>query len=155
MLGGLPTREVSFGCGGLELFELSTLADNQIGFAVSTNGTSLCGDLDGDWRSDWIVVGRDTGTGDPIILDADDDRLQVMTDIIGQGSWKPKVIATSVESFAECFKEFARIAIDRDNPGKREENPLTESERASYLARIAGFNGTSDTPVFWDALLEY
>jgi hypothetical protein len=151
----LPVREVSFGCGGIRLFSDKELKAEQTGYSVSPEGRSLCGDAAGDWRSSWIVIGCDTGVGDPIFMDTSDPQLGVFTAIHGEGSWEPLPIANSIEAFAGILDEFARIAKGRSNPVEQENNPLDDADREAYLSCVDKLNNGQVEGDFWEEMLEY
>lgn len=151
---GLPA-EVSFGCGGIRLFAAAEIEKGQVGYSVAPDGSSLCSDEDGAWRSNWLVIGYETGCGDPLFIDTNVTVTPVFTAMHGQGAWKPVQVAASVEAFAKCINEFSRIAMRRSNPVERENNPVGDSERRSFLRRVADLNQASSAPEFWEVLLEF
>lgn len=155
MLTELEPQEVSYSFGGLKLFGARELKEEQRGYSVGTNGESLCGAQEGAWRASWIVIGYDTGLGDPIFVDAERAGLPVFTAIHGEGAWDPKPVAISLRAFAQCWREFARIAQGRSNPVEEEANPLTPNERDSFLRRIREINGPQIGVELWTDLLAY
>jgi len=60
-----PIVEVQFGCGGIYLFPLTELESGQVGYSVSTNGTPLEGERDGEWRPSWLAIGYETALETP------------------------------------------------------------------------------------------
>ena len=87
VLAKLPTLEVSFDVGGLELFPVSSLEDAQVGYSRTPHGKSLVGQDGGAWKANWMVIGRETCCGDPIFVDVEDTRVPVFTAMHGEGSW--------------------------------------------------------------------
>jgi hypothetical protein len=154
MLANTPMREVSYGAGGLKLFDLAELPDGQIGYSIGPDGTSLCTPDSGAWQPGWIVIGYDTGLGDPLILNIADPTLPVYTSMPG-GPWELQPIAVSLEAFTGCLREFSNVAQGRSNPVEKGENPLSDFDRETYRSRIAKINEEKIDPDFWDALLEY
>ena len=150
VLATLPSLEVEYGAGGIKLFTDGELVDGQIGYAVGRNGKPLEG-----WQPNWIVIGNDTGLGDPIILDIADPNLPLFTAWHGEGMWDLRPISTSVEAFAICFRAFAAIAIGRENPVQTEKNPLTVAERDTYLSHTSETHGGRIGNDFWEAILAY
>ena len=150
VLAALPSHEVSFGAGGLKLFEPDELPAAQVGYSIDPEGRPLLG-----WKHGWLVIGIDTGMGDPLILDTADSGLPVYSSWHGEGVWEPHLVATSMESFAACFLELAAISQGRSNPVEVNKNPLSDSEKATYLARTADANGSKIEIEFWHALLAY
>jgi len=148
-------EEVNFGCGGIKLFSSPEIEGQQLGYSVAANGSSLCTGAEGAWQPSWLVIGCESALGDPIFIDTDDDALPVFTAMHGEGAWEPNPIATSAEAFANCLKEFARIAAGRANPGEHNANPVGDDDRKRFLNRIAELNRTASAPEFWDVMLEF
>ncbi len=63
-------------------------------------------------------------------------------------------MTTSIDAFAHSLAEFARISERRSNPVERDNNPLSDDERDTFLRRVAELNGTQFKPDFWALLLE-
>ena len=147
--------EVSFGCGGIELFALAEIESLQVGYSIKPDGSSLCTGEEGAWQPAWIVIGRETGLGDPIFIDTSSAALPVYTAMHGEGTWELVSVATSAEAFANCCNEFSRIAAGRANPGEYAANPISGDERVRFLARIAELNRTPVAPEFWDIQSSY
>jgi hypothetical protein len=150
----LGFAEVSFGCGGLKLFAPEELEEGQVGYSRSQEGKSFCDGAPGSWKPEWIVIGYDTGLGDPIILDTSAPELPVMTAMHGEGSWEPQVIARSLEDFAAALRAFRQVAAGREYPVALEQNPLSPEERENALQQIRGAEGDEIDMDFWEALLE-
>jgi hypothetical protein len=149
----LPALEVDFGVGGLRLFPPESIDAEQVGYAKTSDGRPLVGEGEGMWKDGWLVIGQETCCGDPVFVDASAPRRPVFTALHGEGSWEPQQIAISLEAFANCFEEFARIAQQRDSPVAVEENPLGDAERDGFLTRIAEINHGSVAPDFWELLI--
>jgi hypothetical protein len=120
---------------------------------VAEDGSALSGAKDGEWRPNWIVIGHDSGCGDPLILDTSDPALPILSDFNGQGSWNPCPISLSIESFVASFNEFARLATGRSTPLERDANPVAEAERKDFLVRISELNRGPVNLDFREALL--
>jgi len=154
VLQQIDRYEVEYGTGGLKVFAEVELPKGQVGYAFASDGKSLCNSA-GGWQSDWLVIGYDTGVGDPLILNTSGPQLPVFTSVHGEGKWELQPVAISVESFAACLDEFAKIALGRSNPVETDRNPLPDADREAYRTRIAAINENKIAPDFWDALLEY
>jgi hypothetical protein len=155
LLTELAPLEVPYAAGGLKLFNLNELEQRQIGYSIGADGQTLCSPEKGSWLPGWIVIGYDTGLGDPIFIDSETSELPVFTAMEGEGSWDPKPAAFSLDAFTQCWSEFARIAKGRSNPIEEEANPLSEAERNSYLARIREITGSPVQAEFWESQLAY
>ena len=154
-LHDLHPHEVPCSYGGLKLFEAGKLEEGQLGYSVGPKGETLCGAEEGAWRTSWIVIAHDTGLGDPIFIDTAKAELPVFTAIYGEGEWDPKPAAISLDAFAQCWHEFARIAQGRGNPVEEESNPLPEAARSAYLDHIREISGSQFAAEFWVDLLAY
>jgi len=152
-LATLPLLEVSYGCGGIKLLAADELEKGQLGYSVAQNGASLCSTGPGGWHPDWIVIGHDTACGDPLLIDTGDPTLPLFTALSGQGQWEPLPVAISMDVFARCLVEFARIAERRKNPAEKDRNPLPDQERNNFLLFIANMN-LGQQHEFWTALLD-
>ena len=149
----LPSSEVSFGCGGLHLFDVSEIEGGQVGYSVASDGTSLCGHRNGAWKASWVVIGYETACGDPLFIETGDPALPVLTAIHGVGTWAPVAVSISLNAFWASLEEFARISAGRSNPVKLGANPLTDDERSTFLLRISALNDGQIEIGFWDVLL--
>jgi len=154
-LAALPAKEVSFGAGGLRIYSESEIENAQIGYSVTSEGESLCGNEQGDWQSTWLVIGEETGTGDPIFIDTADQSPAVFTAIHGEGDWSPDRISVSIDAFTNILREFASIAAGRSNPVEAENNPLADGEKEAFLSRVAEINGEKSAAEFWEAMFGY
>jgi hypothetical protein len=150
----LPLHELSFGYAGLRLFSLAELDEGQLGYSRSPERESLCSGEPGSWKNEWIVIGNDTLLGDTLILDTSSPNLRVLTDMHGQGSWNPRIIATSLESFAFSINTIHQLSAGREDPAKLEQNPLSEEDRQQALNAIRAKNGDEIDPDFWSLFLE-
>jgi len=145
----LSFREVGYGVGGIELYELGELDAAQLGYSVHPSGSSLVGNSPGDWQGEWIVVGRETACGDPIFLSTKSPHPR-LTAMHGQGEWIPKIIAPTLDRFWECLQAFRSFAIGRGSPGEADANPPDDAGIQAYLEEIRRFcNGDVNAVVFW------
>lgn len=110
LISSLPATEVSFGAGGIRLLTAGEFEEGQVGYSVDPDGSSLCGEAIGEWKSSWLVIGFETGVGDPVLVDTSDPKLAVLSAMHGEGAWDPRPVAISIEAFGKIFLEFRRIA---------------------------------------------
>ena len=146
----VPFTSVDFGYQTLTLFSAGELEDEQIGYRISPSGEDLTGSRAGDWRSEWLVIGRDGLLGDPIFVDLTDEALPVFTAVHGEGSWSPELIATSLGGFIEALKEIESVSHGRSNPVELERNPLPAAEKEEVLQRIAEASGNASQE-YWES----
>ena len=129
------------------------LEDVQLGYRVSTSGEDLTGSREGDWKNEWLVIGRDDLLGDPVFVDLTDEALPVFTAAHGEGSWSPVLIATSLHGFIEALKEIERISHGRSNPVELERNPIPAAEKEEVLRRITEASGNASEE-YWESWFE-
>jgi hypothetical protein len=144
--------DTSFGYCTIHVYRSPELESAQIGYSIGTNGESLTGDKDGDWSSNWLVIGYDDTCGDPLFIDTSEEGYPVYTAMIGQGRWDRQCIAVSITGFAQALSAIAAVAKGREHPVALEQNPLTQSESDTVLASIRQQNPNMDVR-FWENLL--
>lgn len=127
--------EVSYGVGGVALYELSELQEAQIGYSVDDSGSSLAGKGAGNWDHRWLVIGRETALGDPIFLSANPPHA-VFTAVHGQGYWSETLVAPSIEQFWACLRVFREFAMDRGSLVEAEAHPPNDLEVRAYLEQL-------------------
>jgi hypothetical protein len=145
---------VEYGVGGIQLFQPDELPRGQVGFAVASDGEVLVGIGPGDWRPEWIVIGHETACGDPIFA-TDEPPHPVFSAMHGEGSWEPKLVAPSIETFGACLTAFRVFAAGRSNPVQIDANPTTREQQAQFLTVIRNLtNSSQDALEFWAVQIE-
>ncbi len=140
---------VEYGGIGFRLFRSNEIPEGRVGFAVTTDGRSLMGSAPGDWRSEWVVIGHDTGCGDPVFA-SDVPPHPVFAAMHGQGYWEPKLVAPSLDAFGHCLTLFQRFAAHRSITDEVHANPPTPAEQAQFLTLIRSLtDGDNDALGFW------
>jgi hypothetical protein len=147
-LSQLAFHDVSFSYSGIELLAPEEIDDAQVGYSRSAEGKP------GSWRPEWIVIGRETALGDPIILDNPSPDLRVMSAMHGEGAWKPVVIAASLAGFGDALRELKRASVGRETPAALEQNPLSSDQRELILPRMRAAIGPEADIEFWRAMVE-
>lgn len=150
----LAFQEVSFGYGGLKLFSPDEIDQKQVGYSRAPHGESLCDGAAGSWNAKWIVIGNDTLSGDPLILDTGTPSFAVMTDMPGEGFWNPRPVATSLDAFAFALKTVQKLSVGRETPDQLEENPLSAEESEKSLQAIKSKNAGEIDLEFWSLIIE-
>jgi hypothetical protein len=143
---------VSFGHSSVLLWHPSELEKRQLGYSTTPDGTSLCGDRDGDWRSSWLAIGIEGECGDPLLIDTAGPGYPVYTAWHGEGRWEPKPVAVSLAGFREALLVIAKAAEQRENPVALERNPISAKERALVLEEIQRHNPGINL-YFWALML--
>lgn len=140
---------IDYGVGGIVLFSLAELEKAQIGYAVTREGTTLIGDGDGDWHSDWLVIGYEAACGDPIFMSVVSP-YAVYTALHGRGSWNAKLVAPSLDAFWRCLRVFLEFAQGRGNPAEVEASPPSENEISIYRQDVDRLcTGNGEAIEFW------
>jgi hypothetical protein len=146
-------REVSFGITRLTIARGEEIQAAQLGYSINSEGRSLAGQDDGDWRSSWIVIGKDCSLGDPVFIDSAHPNNAVYKAAHGQGRWDPIPVASSLQNFRTALEALSALSRGREHPVALESNPLTLDDRQSFLSLIRDQNG--DVVVeFWSDLLD-
>jgi hypothetical protein len=147
VLASIPS-EVSVGSEGVHICSLADLPGMQRGYCISSAGEPLCGDADGDWKKEWVVIGYETTCGDPIFIDSAVERYPVYTAMHGEGRWDPRPIAVSLDGFRQALEAIAQVAQGREDLLALEANPIAPAERDEVLRTIRRFNPGIDLD-FW------
>ena len=95
---------VECGVGGIQLLRSDEVPGGQVGFSVASDGESLDDVGPGNWRPEWVVIGRETVCGDPIFA-SEETPHPVFSAMHGVGSWEPRLVAPSIAVFAQCVRE--------------------------------------------------
>src|SRR5512139_4289849 len=99
LLGTFHITEVYFGSEGFRIYTPEELEKAQLGYSKHPDGKDLTGQDEGDWKKEWIVIGRDTNLGDPYFTDTSQAHLPVYTAMHGTGSWEPYIVSPCLHSF--------------------------------------------------------
>lgn len=146
---------VDYGVGGIQLFRSDEVPRGQVGFAITSGGESLVGVGPGDWRPEWVVIGRETACGDPIFA-SEVTPHPVFSAIHGEGSWEPKLVAPSLGVFAQCVTELQGFAAGRSSPVELDANPPTTEQQAQFLRVIRSLTkGDQHALGFWAVQIEF
>ena len=151
----LPPLEkiyISIGYDGIDLVDDEEIEEIQIGYSVHPDGQSLVGKKDGDWMKDWIVIGYETLTGDPIFVDLSNPDFPVYTAMHGQGSWEPDLVSSTYSGFIQILRKLELLAVGREDPVKMEENPISQEEYNGFIAFASNVAELKDT-FFWALLI--
>ena len=144
----IAIEEVSFGGTTVNLFAEGELEEGQLGYSRGASGEDFTGTGEGDWKTNWLVIGYEDLCGDPIFLDLKDINLPVYTAIHGQGRWDPIGISISLEGFIEALTIVDRVSEGRKNPVALVHNSLSQSEEDESLASIESAVGSVSLE-FW------
>ena len=95
------------------------------------------------------MIGHERACGDPIFA-SEETPHPVFSAMHGEGSWEPKLVAPSIEAFAECLKAFQGFAAGRSSPFEIGANPPTPEQQAQFLTVIRTLsNDNQDGLGFW------
>lgn len=110
LLDEFQLKDVYLGSQGFHVFPPEKLQKAQLGYASHPNGSDLTGRDEGDWRTEWIVIGYDADLGDPYFVDTSVEPLPVFTAMHGTGSWDPSEVSCSLSSFLRGLEHLKRHA---------------------------------------------
>src|SRR5215204_1529845 len=105
LLSTLAIPTVSLGYFAIHIYDVDELEEAQIGYSVDPSGSSLIDENSGSWQRNWVVIGYEDGSGDPIFTDSEADGFPVYTAMHGTGAWEPSLIATGLRNFATAMRE--------------------------------------------------
>lgn len=151
-LPNLQKETISFSCGGFELISNDEVEAEQLGYSHLDDGTILCGVNEGDWRSEWVVVGRDSLQGDPVFIDTSDSCYPVYTAAHGEGDWDPVLLSSSYTGFLKILEELKKLASARQHPMALERNPMTQKEYDDFI-KCCRDAGCLDDPYLWEIMV--
>jgi hypothetical protein len=87
----------------IRLLPASELVKEQIGFALDDGGSLVKSPRPSGWRPAWVIIAHSSLLGDPYFLDTSkpdaEGDCEVYTAMSGQGTWQPKLCATSFHLF--------------------------------------------------------
>lgn len=150
----LDIDTVDYGVGGIRLFRSDEVPPGQVGFAIASDGESLVGIGNADWRPEWVVIGYETAGGGPIFASAETPH-PVFSAMHGEGAWEPKLVAPSLGVLPLCVGKLRAFAWGRSNPVELSANPPTSEQQAEFLKVIGGLtNGDQDALGFWAVQIE-
>jgi hypothetical protein len=145
---------VDYGVGGVELFRAEDLSKSQLSYALTPDGKSLGGTGPGEWRPEWVVIGRETACGDPIFV-SQTRPYPVFTAMHGQGSWEAMAVAPSLEMFRDCLELYRRFAQGRDSSLALEENPPSRQEQTQFIRNVRQLTANDESAwMFWAVQIE-
>ena len=108
----IPT--VSLGYIAVRIYDVDELEEAQIGYSIHPSCTPLIDENPGSWQRNWVVIGYEDATGDPIFIDSEADGFPVYSAMHGTGVWEPHLIAIGLRHFATAMQEMARVANGRE-----------------------------------------
>ena len=145
-------QDIFFGFDGFSIAQVSTLNELQLGYSIGPDGEDLTGENEGDWQSNWVVIGNSTDVGDPFFVDTRQIELPVYTSMHGMGEWIPESVATSLSSFLQALsylndisgQDMARIYPDNSTI-------VEPSELVVIKDTLSRLSGVED---YWECFIE-
>ncbi len=135
-LNRISFNEVTIGLTTIYIFPEDEIDENQIGYSFDSEGQSLVGESNGDWKKNWLVIGYESLCGDPLFTDIETENFPVFTAMHGVGSWNENLIADNFESFVKSLEIGAKCKL-----------------KESCLEEIKTLNKMSDFE-FWEVLFD-
>ncbi len=150
----LDIDTVDYGVGGIRLFRSDEVPQGQVGFAIASDGESLVGIGNADWRPEWVVIGYETAGGGPIFASAG-DAASCLQRHARRGRLGAKLVAPSLGVLTQCVRKLKAFAWGRSNPVELSANPPTSEQQAEFLKVIGTLtNGDQDALGFWAVQIE-
>jgi hypothetical protein len=101
-----------------------------------------------------VVIGQDTGCGDPIFASQEHSH-PVFSAMHGQGSWNPKLVAQSLDVLRQCLNVFQRFSTGRSSRVELDANPPGSKDQIQFLEDIRSLtNGDQEVLGFWAVQIE-
>jgi hypothetical protein len=79
-----------------------------------------------------LVIGYEDETGDPILIDMDDNQFPVYTAMYGDSG----IHAVSLKTFISGFGYMKKLSFGRENPVALEENLISKWEQEQFLKKL-------------------
>lgn len=96
------------------IFNLDDLEEGQVGYSIDSDGNSLVSNEEGSWKDEWIVIGRETLCGDPIIVDINEVEFPIFKLMHGMGEWSGgSYLSESIEKFTNEIKEVNNFIYEK------------------------------------------
>lgn len=145
-------QSISFGFGGIDLLANDDINEAQVGYSSLEDGEDLCGTEDGDWKTEWLVIGNDSLQGDPIFIDSVVEGFPVYAVPHGEGEWNPELISQSYSGFINIILELKKLAVGREHPVGLGNKPMTRDEYYKFVAYCRQEGSITET-LFWEILV--
>lgn len=147
MLTDFGLTDISFGSQGFRIFLPEEILEGQLGYSMHPDGTDLTDANDGDWKKEWIVIGRDVSIGEPYFVDSCCANLPVFTAMHGRGSWEPDQISNSLYNFLNCLKHLRSVSPQWSVRVSPDETTMTNNDEIAELElKLTELNGEG---CFW------
>lgn len=143
---------ISLGYTEIIFFAPDKLDEEQLGYSVDNNNNSLVTGREGDWKKEWLAIGRDN-MADPIIADTSETNVKILTAMHGEGEWDPSLIAHSLDEFKKIILKLEALSKQRTNPVDLEKNPIPKKEQKQFLKEIKESNPEADI-YYWSNIFE-
>ena len=144
--------DISIGYNEITFFPSNRLEEYQVGYSFDPNAVSLITEQVGDWQDGWIAIANDN-LGDPFMVDANSNSLTVLSAAHGEGTWKPFIVADSLDKFKNIISIIKKVSENRTNPVDLEKNPISDNERNIALREIKEQNPLTEL-WFWETYFE-
>ena len=142
----LARTNIQLGYLGIHLFRRDEIEEGQVGYSIAPDGRSLSGSTDGDWKPNWVVIGNETGLGDPFFIDGESALSPVMTAMHGEGAWVPVIIAADFKGFFSILGRLVEIAQGGNWP-------VTKKEKDEFLIEVENSKGQGASDKLWRVLI--
>jgi hypothetical protein len=148
----LTPISITIGYNGIDLCGEDRIEENQVGYSISSSGVTFVGANNGDWKNEWVVIGRETCCGDPIFIDTSIPEFPVYTAVHGEGCWSPALISSSYRGLLKITEQLAVLAKGREYPKLLESKPMTQNEYDEFLRQVTN-QGELENSLFWAQMI--
>lgn len=152
ILNSFHITVVYFGSDGFRIYTPEELDNAQLGYSRHPDGTVLTGQNEGDWKSEWIVIGNDTNLGDPYFVDTSNEKLPVFTAVHGAGAWEPSIVSPALLSFLRSLEYLRTQSTQEDSLVEPDGSTITDRGRIKNLENE--MNNLNAENEFWGAFFE-
>ncbi|MES0488559.1 MAG: hypothetical protein ABUK01_01105 [Leptospirales bacterium] len=153
LLDEAKVKKTEIGYEGFELFQSDIIDEEQAGYSFDLDGNDLTGEEDGKWRKEWIVVGRDTSLGDPLLIDTSKKEFPLYTAVHGEESWDPVLLSPSLERFLKSLEILRKLETEFHRVKETKDVAAFESMRGLSLIEILRLNEGCDDS-FWEEMFD-
>ena len=152
----LKISNVSIGYTYLDFPKIRELLLYNFLFGIKNVLSILSRNTDFMWKKEWILIGFNE-MGDYIYIDTSNKKDKVCLIIHDMLEFGEDIIAVSFKSFLEGIEILKKVSINRKNPVKLKENPISITEKEDVLKLISSINQDIEIKYekdFWEAFFE-
>lgn len=143
----------TIGYKGIDFLMTDEVEAEQDIFTKDSHGRTLITGKRGDWKEEWLVIGYEDLSGNPIFVNTKSPVLRVSSAQTDDYGWDPFYIAESIDNLKGIVELLQTVAQGRADENELEANPISDEERQRILDEIKKQNPNVDM-WFWAGFLE-